>query len=227
MEIINAFIDFFIPRYCPSCEKKLKLDEICICDECLSFIERADNSRLSSEYKRKFSSTGIISGFTSLFVFEIDKALQQVIHSIKYNKRFLIAKYLGKLIGENLKQEIKNWNVDIIIPVPLHSLRKAERGFNQSKYIANGIGTELGIKVKSNLLKRIKYTETQTNLTLKEREENISNAFQAKHKKQFEGKSFLLVDDVITTGATVRECGKVLLEKGASKVYACSAAIAE
>jgi ComF family protein len=227
MQIINALFDFFIPRYCPSCEKKLKPDEKCICDECLSSIEKADSSRLSSEYQRKFASTEIISGFTSLFVFEKDKALQQVIHSIKYNKRFLNAKYLGRLIGENLEKEIKNWKVDIIVPVPLHSLRKAERGFNQSKYIANGIGTELRIKVKSNLLKRIKYTETQTNLTLKEREENISNAFRAKHKKQLEGKSFLLVDDVITTGATVRECGKVLLENGAEKVFACSAAIAE
>jgi ComF family protein len=227
MQTINTFFDFFIPRYCPSCKEKLKLAENCICEECLSSIERADSTRLNSEYKRKFASTEIISGFTSLFVFEKDKALQLFIHSIKYNKRFLNAKYLGKLIGEKLRQEIKKWNVDIIVPVPLHSLRKFDRGFNQSKYIANGIGKELGIDVKSNFLKRIRYTETQTNLTLKEREENISNAFQAKHKRLIEGKYFLLVDDIITTGATIRECGKVLLDKGAARVYACSAAIAD
>ena len=227
MQIINAFFDFFIPRYCPSCKKKLKLEENCICEECLSSIERADSSRLNSEYQRKFASTGIISGFTSLFVFEKDKALQQFIHSIKYNKRFLNAKYLGKLIGKNLKQQIISWNVDFILPVPLHSLRKIDRGFNQSKYIAIGMGKELGINVKSNLLKRTRYTETQTNLTLKEREENISTAFQTKHKSMIEGKTFLLVDDIITTGATIRECGKVLLENGAAKVFACSAAIAD
>jgi competence protein ComFC len=89
------------------------------------------------------------------------------------------------------------------------------------------MGKELGINVKSNLLKRTRYTETQTNLSLMEREENISNAFQAKHKRLIEGRTFLLVDDVITTGATTKECGKVLLENGADKVYACSAAIAE
>ncbi len=227
MQIINGFFDFFIPRYCPSCKKKLELEENCICDECLSSIERVDNGRLNLEYQRKFASTEIISGFTSLFVFEKDKALQLFIHSIKYNKHFLNAKYLGKLIGENLKQEIMNWNIDIIVPIPLHSLRKADRGFNQSKYIAIGMGKELGIKVKNNLIRRIRYTETQTNLTLKEREENISNAFQVKHKRSIEGKTFLLVDDVITTGATTRECGKVLLENGAVKVFACSAAIAE
>jgi ComF family protein len=227
MQIINGFFDFFIPRYCPSCKKKLELEENCICDECLSSIERVDSGRLNLEYQRKFASTEIISGFTSLFVFEKDKALQLFIHSIKYNKHFLNAKYLGKLIGENLKQEIMNWNIDIIVPIPLHSLRKADRGFNQSKYIAIGMGKELGIKVKNNLIRRIRYTETQTNLTLKEREENISNAFKAKQERLIVGKTFLLADDVITTGATTKECGKVLLANGAAKVYACSAAIAE
>lgn len=227
MQIINGFFDFFIPRYCPSCKKKLELEENCICDECLSSIERADSSRLNSEYQRKFASTEIISGFTSLFVFEKDEALQLLIHTIKYNKRFLNAKYLGKLIGENLKEQIQNWSVDFILPVPLHSLRKADRGFNQSKYIALGIGNKLGVMVKSNLLKRNRYTESQTKFTQKEREINISGAFKAKHNKIIENKTFLLVDDIITTGATIRECGKVLLEGGADKVYACSAAIAE
>jgi ComF family protein len=227
MNFLNAFFDFFIPRYCPSCKKKLQLEENCICDKCLSSIKRADVDRLNSEYKRKFASTGIISGFTSLFVFEKDMALQSIIHSIKYNKQFINAKYTGSLIGKKLTTQIENWKIDFITAVPLHSLRKAERGFNQSSYIANGIGKELNIRVKSNLLKRTRYTETQTNLTLKEREENISNAFQAKHKKMIEGKTFLLVDDIITTGATIRECGKVLLDEGAAHVYACSAAIAD
>lgn len=227
MKSIKAFFDFLIPRYCPSCKEKLKPEENCICEGCLASIERADSNRLNSEYQRKFTSTEIISGFTSLFVFEKDKTLQFFIHSIKYNKRFLNARYLGKLIGKNLKEQIKNWNVDIIVPVPLHSLRKVDRGFNQSKYIANGIGKEIGINVKSNLLKRIRYTETQTNLTLTEREKNILNAFRTRHKKVIGGKTFLLVDDIITTGATIRECGKVLLDAGAERVYACSAAIAD
>ena len=227
MKTLNAFFDFFVPRYCPSCKMKLELEENCICDECLSSIERADSGRLNLEYQRKFASTEIISGFTSLFVFEKDKALQLFIHSIKYNKHFLNAKYLGKLIGENLRKEIMNWDIDIIVPVPLHSLRKADRGFNQSKYVAIGMGKELGIQVNNNLIRRIRYTETQTNLTLKEREQNISMAFQAKQERLIEGKTFLLVDDVITTGATIKECGKVLLEGGADKIFTCSAAIAE
>jgi len=227
MQIIKGFFDFFIPRHCPGCKNILTLDESSICNNCLASIKKADSEIIRIEHKRKFASSGIISGFTSLFVFEKDKALQSFIHSIKYNKRFLNAKYLGKLISNDLNEQITRWNIDYISPVPLHSLRKAERGFNQSNYIAIGIGKRLNIRVKKNFLKRIRYTETQTNLTLKEREENISNAFKVKHKRLIEGKTFLLVDDVITTGATIRECGKVLLDEGAALVYGCSAAIAE
>ena len=225
-QLINH-LDFFIPRYCPTCNKKLALGEISICNECLSSLKRPDSERIQAEFDRKFLSSEIISGFVSLFVFEKDKAVQSFIHSIKYNKRFLNAKYLGKSIGGNLEEQIRSWNIDYISAVPLHTLRKADRGFNQSKYIAIGIGKELNIKVKNNLLKRIRYTESQTKLTQKEREENISNAFKANHKKVIKSKHILLVDDVITTGATIRECGKALLDAGAAKVYACSAAIAE
>ena len=73
----------------------------------------------------------------------------------------------------------------------------------------------------------MKYTETQTNLSLTEREKNIANAFKVRYERSIQNKSYLLVDDVMTTGATIRECGKVLLDAGANKIYACSAAIAE
>ena len=226
MSKINGFFDFFIPRQCPGCNNKLLNSETAICDKCLSSIKIADKERLETELERKFLSTKIISDFTSLFVFEKDKVIQSYIHSIKYNKRFLNAMFLGKLMGEKLKTIIKDWEVDYLVPVPLHQLRVAERGFNQSRYIASGISKKMGIKVSDRILKRIKYTETQTNLSLPEREKNISGAFKVRHESSIKNKSFILVDDVITTGATIRECGKVLLEAGANKVYACSAAIA-
>jgi ComF family protein len=227
MKRLNGLFDFFIPRQCPGCNNKLLSNETAICRECLASIKFAGNERLKTEFERKFLSTKIISGFTSLFVFEKDKALQSYIHSIKYNKRFLNAHYLGKLIVQKLSSQISNWNVDYLVPVPLHQLRKTERGFNQSKYIASGISKEMDIKVRNSLLRRTKYTETQTNLSLVEREENIANAFKVRQTGSIKNKSFLLVDDVITTGATIRECGKVLLNAGANKIYACSAAIAE
>ena len=108
------------------------------------------------------------------------------------------------------------------------------QGLNHSRIVVtyliriqHGIGEYLNLPVRNNFLKRIRYTETQTNLTLSEREKNIRGAFAAKHKNKIGNKTFLLVDDVITTGATIRECARVLIENGATAVNACSAAIAD
>ena len=224
---LTPYIDFFLPRFCPSCKKKLSETEQCICDECFSTIKRVGEQRLENEFYRKFSSTKIISGFTSLFIFEKDKALQSLIHSFKYNKRFLNAKFLGNLIGNGLGKQIKDWNIDIILPVPLHHLKKAERGYNQSEFIVKGLSSNLKIPYASKALKRVRFTETQTAFNLAEREKNISNAFKVRNKKKIIGKNILVVDDVITTGSTIKECGKALLEGGAKSVYACSVAIAD
>ncbi len=227
MKLLSATLDFFIPRFCPSCNNKLKLKEEVICAECFSSIAPADDNRLKEEFRRKFSDAGIISGFKSLFVFEKEAALQHVIHSLKYDKRFGTGIFLGKLLGEKLKPEQNEWSIDYIVPIPLHHLKKAERGFNQSTYIAKGMKKILHIPVKPGVVKRVRYTQSQTGFDLKQRRENISKAFIAKHKNLIEQKTFLLVDDVITTGATISECGKVLLDAGAKKVYACSVAIAD
>ena len=157
----------------------------------------------------------------------MDKALQSLIHSFKYNKRFLNAKFLGVLIGKELGEEIINWNIDLIIPVPLHHLKKAERGYNQSEFIVNGLSRKLGIPFTTKAIKRIRYTESQTTFNQVEREKNISNAFKVRSKKKIIGKNILIVDDVITTGSTIRECGKALIEGGAKSAYACSVAIAD
>jgi len=162
-----------------------------------------------------------------LFVFEKDKTLQSLIHSIKYNKRFLNAKFLGGLIGSELGKILTVWKIDLIIPVPLHHLKKAERGYNQSEFIVKGISNKLNISYSTIALKRVRYTETQTAFNIEEREKNISNAFRVKSKNKIVGKNILIVDDVITTGSTIKECGKALLEDGAKSVYACSVAIAD
>ena len=227
MQLLSAIFDFFLPRYCPSCKKKLELTENTICEKCLAQIREVSSDRLQIEYKRKFASAKIITNFNSCFLFEKDKELQNVIHALKYNKRFPVGIFLGKLLAEKLKSENQNWQIDCIVPVPLHHLKKAERGFNQSKYIAKGLSKELSVPINSRVLKRTRYTESQTTLNQQQRQENIAEAFKAKHKNIIKGKTLLLVDDVITTGATISECGKVLLNAGAKKIYACSVAIPE
>jgi len=224
---INQFLDFFLPRYCTGCNKKLAYDEKLVCPDCLNTIPIVDKETIEAEYNRKFKDDKIIEDFSSLYILEKDKTFQDIIHSIKYNKKFLAGVFLGRLLAESLEDKISSWKIDLIIPVPLHHLKKAERGYNQAEYIAKGISKRSGIRMQNNVIRRVRYTQSQTTMTLKEREQNIGKAFKVKHKNMIKGKNLLLVDDVITTGATVKECGKVLKDNGAKLVYACSVAIAE
>jgi ComF family protein len=223
----NNLFDFILPRFCCSCKTILLVNQDTMCGNCLSKIQKSTSSRLQREFERKFLNNKIISEFYSPFVFEKDKELQHAIHALKYDKKFPVGIFLGKILAAEFKLNKINWNFDLIIPIPLHQLKKAERGYNQAYYIAKGVGSNLKVKVSDRAVKRIKYTESQTTMNLNEREENISGAFKIKNQKTISGKNILLLDDVITTGATISECGKMLLESGANKIYAASIAIAD
>lgn len=226
-ENLTAFCDYFLPRFCVSCSKKLDINEKVICNKCLTNISRATEDRISFEYQKKFNKDKIISDFFSMFIFEKDRELQNAIHELKYQNKFKVGIFLGELLAIELKICRPDWQFDIILPIPLHQLKKAERGYNQSYYISLGIKHILDKKVNTKSVKRTKYTQSQTKMNLIERKENISGAFQVKRKKMIEGKNILLIDDVITTGATITECGKILLDSGANKIYAASIAIAD
>lgn len=227
MNLINHILDFFLPRICISCQSLLIEYEHIVCKQCCDSISKVSIELLESEFKRKFEKENIITEFLSLYLFEKDKTLQKIIHDFKYNGNFKTAFFLGELVGSNFKNEILKWKADLIIPVPLHHLKKADRGYNQSYYISKGISKITGITVSSKVLKRIRNTPSQTELNLEERQENVRNAFKVKKLSSIRSKKLIIVDDVITTGATVTECGKELLRNGASKVYALSVALAE
>ncbi len=227
MDAFNYFLDLILPRLCQSCKNKLNIDEKVVCTSCLLKIKYADEERIYHEFERKFKDDKIISGFTSCFVFEKEKEFQEIIHQLKYNGKFYVGVFLGKFMAGELKHILLDWGIDWIVPVPLHHLKRAERGYNQSEFIAKGIKVITGIPVKKNILKRVRFTETQTTFNLQERKLNMEGAFSLKRKTNLEGKTILLLDDVITTGATISECGRVLLDAGAEKVYAASVAVAD
>jgi len=220
----SAILDFIIPRFCISCNSKLELEQKFICDECDSKIKLIDQNLLDDEYKRKFSSDNYIDDYTTLYDFETEGTLQHLLHSLKYEKKFKVGILLGKNIGKILSEKIKNWNADYLIPIPLYHLKKAERGYNQAYYICKGISERSGLKINNRTVKRVKNTISQTTLTLEERKNNINNAFKIRSAKDIKNRKIILVDDVITTGATISECARVLKENGAKKVFALSVA---
>ena len=224
---LTVLLDFILPRFCPSCKNKLTNVENTVCNSCLSKIKLADPEFINSEYQRKYESKRIISGFVSHYIFEKDKELQNIIHALKYDRKFHIGIFLGECLGKHFKSQLQSWNINMIFPIPLHHLKKAERGFNQSYYIAKGISSQTSMAVKSNVIERIRFTQSQTTMTLKEREENVEGAFKVRKTENVKGKNVLLVDDVMTTGATINECGRVLLEAGANRIYASTVALAD
>jgi len=181
---IKLLFDFFLPRLCISCNVKLNGSDEIICSECYSKIEITREERIKIEFRRKFSNNNLINDFTSAFVFHEDSEIQTLIHSLKYDHNFLIGKFLGKKTADILINKIISWELDLIIPIPLHSIRKAERGFNQASEIAKGIAEKINIPQKSNIIKRSRFTKTQTKLTLKERKDNIAGAFTLRQKKR-------------------------------------------
>lgn len=225
--ILNTLFDFILPRHCVSCQARLELNENSLCNNCFNKIQFSTELRLQHEFERKFLSAGIVSDFYAPFIFENDKELQHAIHALKYNNRFRVGIYLGKVLSEKIREAKPEWQFELIIPVPLHRLKKAQRGYNQSYFIAKGIGRNLGIDFSDRILKRIKYTESQTSMTLVERAENIFGAFKVNNAKAIKDKSILIVDDVITTGATISECGRALINSGVNKIYAASIAVAD
>jgi len=224
---LTGILDFFLPRICPGCGNRLTIKEKTICSQCLDKIKLASKEKLCAEFEKKFQGKNIISGFTCLYVFEARKEFQNIIHALKYNGRFSIGIYLGEQLGNILMNKTSEWEIDIIIPIPLHQLKKTERGYNQSFYIAKEVGRKLNTLVKRNIVKRKKFTQSQTTMNLAEREENIRNAFIIIDSNGISNKNILLIDDIITTGATISECGRILLQAGAARIYAASAAIAD
>lgn len=226
-ENLNLIFDFFLPRICVICNGKIINSEKILCYDCFNKMAVPSHERLKSEFGRKFLSDKIINDFQSAFVFLNETPVRQLIHELKYDGKFIIGKYLGKKVSEMLREKINDWKPDIITEVPLHKLRKAERGYNQAEIIAKEIGRQIKIIHCNSILQRIRFTESQTKFNISERKENIKGAFKLKKQKLIKNKNIILVDDVITTGATISECAAVLKNNGAKNIYALSIAIAD
>jgi ComF family protein len=177
--------------------------------------------------EEKFLADRWLDKIESVFLFEQDPRVRAAIHLLKYSGAERIAEQFGALIAKKIVNDEKLSMSDIIVPVPLHPARKRERGYNQSELIADSVGKQLGIKSETHLLERTRQTQSQTLFDLEGRKKNIAGAFSItkKFRDAAEGKNVLLIDDVITTGSTIRECAMALKENGATEVYAASAAI--
>lgn len=147
-----------------------------------------------------------------------DGVLRDVILQMKHRSFEMLAERVGQLWAAHLGARFKQANAEVVIPVPLHWWRRLRRGYNQSESLAAAIATDLGVVCRPTWLRRIRPTKSQTGLSGPERRANLRGAFSAGKRAQLKGKRVLLIDDVLTTGATASEAARALKSAGAAYV---------
>jgi ComF family protein len=227
IEYLTDVYRLFYPKLCGACNTALYKGEQHICFVCSNNLPFTDFEKLKPNPVEKVFQVRIDVAFaTSLLYFSRSTKTQNILHQIKYNNRKQLAIYLGNLLGERIKSTHEQLNFDVIIPVPLHPKKLQIRGYNQSSYIAKGIAEVLNIPIAEHIIKRKINTATQTKKTRVERWQNINNAFELNKKIKLNYNHILLVDDVLTTGATIEACANSLNSKQNLKISVATLAMA-
>ena len=195
---------------CESCEKLLPYITGKICLHC------GEPLISDGKYCKRCKGKKFIYD-RAITVFEFNGSARNLVLGLKYNNQKYLAKPLGKFLESVFVKS--NLYADIIIPVPLCEKRFKTRKYNQAELISNEFAKNVGIEIRNDILFRVKETPTQTKLNFNERQQNLKDAFKVKNRKLIKDKTIILIDDVLTTGATVTECAKVLKSAGAKCVY--------
>lgn len=224
---MNDVVGLFYPRVCGGCDSHLHKHERNLCINCLYALPKTYFWDYDvNPIEKLFWGRLEVSAACSFLHFEQDSMVQQLMHRFKYKGNYGIGVELGKTFALQLKE--KNWfvDVDVIVPIPLHVSKEQRRGYNQSAHIANGMGEVYNVPVRNKALSRTFASESQTNKSRYDRVENVDAVFSVNQQTQIRGKNVLLVDDVITTGATLEAAGNELLKAGAVRLYIATIAVA-
>lgn len=213
---LSSWIDpvfwLYFPKNCPACGRPLKLFGANICGRCSQnlpethFFEAPGNPIEKIFYGRLPMNAGAAAWY-----FHKNSALQDLLFQLKYKSNKEVGLFIGKQMGALLAASERFASIDALVPVPLHPQALSKRGFNQAALICEGIGQVWHKPVHTGAIARTKHTSTQTKQTRAERWDNMENAFTIKDPASINGKHLLIIDDVITTGATIEACGKTLL----------------
>ena len=239
-KIKDFILELFFPSFCLGCQK----EGLLLCDDCKSILEISEYNyclcnknplRLPSEAKSK-NPFGIAEGKCYRCQ---DKKLSGLFFALPYKEKFLtkkliyqfkyppyiknLAKPLANILAEHLIMAGKNteqiWENGILVPIPMEIRKMKNRGYNQTRELAKELGHIINVPVICDNLIKIKKTAPQMELSAKEREGNLKDAFSVKNPAEFSGKKIFLVDDVYTTGSTMEECARVLRDAGAKHVW--------
>jgi ComF family protein len=228
--LLTDLLALFFPHACLACQEPLVAGEHHLCTTCRAELPYTDYHLLPADQNplsRRFWGKLPVAHTLSYLRFLQHGRVQRLLHQLKYQGQQGVGKALGQLYGAELATAGLAPTFDLIVPVPLHRRKLARRGFNQADAFAEGLANALPCPWSASALRRTEYTDSQTRKSRTERWENVSSVFEVAKPQEVAGRHILLVDDVLTTGATLEACGAVLLAAGATQLSIATIACAE
>ena len=223
----NDLLSVIFPDLCAACGERIYRNENQICLSCLTKLPLTHfHKDLENPVNKIFWGRVNIEFASAFLFFSVKGIVQHMIHQLKYKGNKDIGIFLGNLYGNILKNEAIFCNIDYIVPVPLHPDKLKKRGYNQSEMIAAGLSQSMKKPIDTTSFSRSVYTESQTKKGRYKRWENVDSIFKLSTEGVFEGRHILLVDDVITTGATIEACAQEILKEKGAKVTVVALACA-
>jgi ComF family protein len=211
----NLFTDtlhLFYPHVCVGCGTDLLPVDNLLCLKCISHLPHTQYAQYANNPIEKiFWGRLPIAAAHCEFYFAKESLIQHLIHQLKYKSNQQIGRYLGELTANSLLNSNRFKNIDYLVPLPMYPDKERKRGYNQAAVICEGMSSVMNVPTLLNNIVRRRFTETQTKKHRAERWENVSGSFTVSDPSKLEGKKILLVDDVITTGATLEACGSVIV----------------
>lgn len=228
-KLIKDFFSLIFPDNCYGCQGVLLQGEHKICTTCrgnLSFTNYHKLNPTDNPVTQKFFGKIPILYGLSFLQFAKDGKVQRLLHHIKYKNEPELAEMLGNWYGSELFENSFTEKFDLILPVPLHPKKLKIRGYNQSDYFGKGLSNQLQVPFHDNILLRNTHSSSQTKKSRYERWQNVNTIFDISERFDIKDKSVLIVDDVITTGATLEACAIALFEKDVKSISVGTIAIA-
>lgn len=224
---VDDFVSLFYPRLCLACGNGLPPRQDSICISCQYYLPKTNfHKLLENPFTERFWGRIPLCAGAALYHFNKSGRTQRLIHHLKYDHKPNVGIRLGQLYGRQLLDSKHFRSIDLIVPVPLHPRKEKMRGYNQSAVFAKGLSQVMEIPWQKNILVRKVMTTTQTKKSRMERFQNVQDAFSLQEEKTIRNKHILLVDDVLTTGATLEACAKNLLKVSGVKVSMITIGIA-
>ena len=227
VKYFKAIIHLLYPHICIGCGTDVLSDQNVICIKCFNELPHTGFARQPNNPVEKIFWGRIpVAAAMSELWFSKESLTQNLIHDFKYKGNKEVGKYLGRMMGKSLIESNRFNDIDLLIPLPLYDKKEKKRGYNQALILCEGIKEIIGVPIMIGNVQRKIATSTQTRKGRKERWENVSDSFKISNPEDLAGKKILLVDDVITTGATLEACGAELLQTKSTKLYIASLALA-